>query len=377
MPSTTSSTSAERAELPAIEVKTASNIYQAVVGPGAIEVMPQYLDASVPQARIRVIADATVWESLGTPIEEGLRESGRDVAVLTMDGREEKKSINSAATLFDWLIRAGTDRGDVVVGVGGGVMGDLVGFVAATYLRGVRLVHVPTSLLAMVDSSIGGKVAVNHPLGKNLIGAFHQPILVVADTRALRTLPDRERANGWSEVIKIAMIRDGELFQTLSDRADEITSLRNERLVGDAIRRAVQLKGEVVGEDEREDGLRVILNYGHTIGHAIEAATAYGTYLHGEAVAIGMRGAASIAAARGVLPAEAFAAQTSLIAKFGLPDRVEGVAAADLLGPLSRDKKARGKTIQWVFADGIGSVTTRRDVTPEEVAGALETVGCR
>jgi 3-dehydroquinate synthase len=174
----------------------------------------------------------------------------------------------------------------------------------------------------------------------------------------------------------MAMIRDSELFSTLEGHAEQLLRFEEPVLLGNVIRRAIELKGEVVGADERESGLRIILNYGHTIGHALEAATGYRHLLHGEAVAIGMRGAGFIARQRGILPASAFEAQQALLGRFGLADRVSGIAAADLLGPLSRDKKARGSTIQWVFADGIGSVTTARDVTPDELAAALQEIGC-
>jgi 3-dehydroquinate synthase len=305
-----------------------------------------------------------------------LRELGRDVQVLATDGGEERKTLAGVEAMYDWLIEAGTDRGDFVVAVGGGVIGDMAGFVAATFLRGIPVVQVPTTLLAQVDSSIGGKTGVDHRLGKNLIGAFHQPSLVVADTRLLESLPTREYRSGWSEIIKMAMIRDAELFRTIQANADALVNFEQPVLLGDVIRRSIDLKGQVVGADERESGLRIILNYGHTIGHALEAATGYRHLLHGEAVAIGMRGAGFIARERGTLPAADFDAQQELLGRFGLPNRADGIAADDLLGPLSRDKKARGSTIQWVFADGVGSVTTARDVTAEEVAAALRELGC-
>jgi len=243
-------------------------------------------------------------------------------------------------------------------------------------MRGIPVVQVPTTLLAQVDSSIGGKAGVNHKLGKNLIGAFHQPSLVVADTRVLRTLPEREYRAGWAEIIKMAMILDAELFERLEARAEALLAFENQAVLAHAIRRSIELKGGVVGSDERESGQRVVLNYGHTIGHALEAATGYGRLLHGEAVAIGMGGAGSIANRRGLLSDDAFARQSRLLERFGLPRRAPDVRAADLLGPLSRDKKARGKTLQWVLADGIGSVTTARDVTADEVTAALSYVGC-
>ena len=215
--------------------------------------------------------------------------------MLTTDGGEERKNLRGVEAMYDWLIEVGTDRGDFIVAVGGGVIGDMAGFVAATFLRGVPVVQVPTTLLAQVDSSIGGKTGVDHRLGKNLIGAFHQPSLVVADTRMLETLPEREYRSGWSEIVKMAMIRDAELFRTLEANAEALIRFEQPVLLGDVIRRSIELKGQVVGADERESGLRIILNYGHTIGHALEAATGYRHLLHGEAVAIGMKGAGFIA----------------------------------------------------------------------------------
>jgi 3-dehydroquinate synthase len=312
----------------------------------------------------------------GARVAEQLQHAGLDVAAKTVQAGEEQKSLSQAGELYDWLLEVGIRRDDYLIALGGGVVGDLVGFVAATILRGVRFVQIPTTLLAMVDSSVGGKVAVNHRLGKNMIGAFHQPALVVADTAHLDTLPRRELRAGWAEVVKIAMIMDAPLFHDLEEHAEPLAELADPIAVTRAVSRAIELKAEVVGEDEREDGRRVILNYGHTIGHAIEAATDYGTYLHGEAVAIGMRGAGWMASRRGLLADAAYEAQTRLLQRMGLPQSVRGVRAASLFAPLSRDKKARGSSLQWIFADAVGSVTSRRDVTADELAGALAEIGC-
>ncbi len=360
----------------AVQIRAGAATYEALVGPGAAaEIGPAIARAGL-KGRPRVIADRVIWERYGSIIESSLQTLGRDVKVLATDAGEERKTLASVETMYDWLLEAGTDRGDFLVAVGGGVIGDMVGFVAATFLRGIPVVQVPTTLLAQVDSSIGGKTGVDHRLGKNLIGAFHQPSLVVADTRLLESLPTRDYVSGWSEIVKMAMIRDANLFRTLETHAEALLRFEEPVLLGDVIRRAIELKGEVVGADERESGLRIILNYGHTIGHALEAATGYRHLLHGEAVAIGMRGAGFIARERGTLSAADFAAQQALLGRFGLPNRADGIAADDLLGPLSRDKKARGSTIQWVLATGIGSVTTARDVSAEEVQSALREIGC-
>jgi 3-dehydroquinate synthase len=359
-----------------VQITAGPSTYEALVGPGASTEIGPAVERAGLRGRPRVIADRRIWQQFGDRIEASLVALGRDVQVLTTDGGEEHKTLRGVEAMYDWLIEVGTDRGDFVVAVGGGVVGDMVGFVAATFLRGIPVVQVPTTLLAQVDSSIGGKTGVDHRLGKNLIGAFHQPSLVVADTRLLETLPEREYRSGWSEIVKMAMIRDATLFRTLEAHAEALLRFEDPVLLGDVIRRAIDLKGQVVGADERESGLRIILNYGHTIGHALEAATDYRRLLHGEAVAIGMRGAGHIARERGMLAAADFDAQQALLGRFGLPDRADGVVADALLGPLSRDKKARGSTIQWVLASGIGSVTTARDVSPEELSAALREIGC-
>jgi 3-dehydroquinate synthase len=364
------------ADARAVKIKAGASTYEALVGPGVCAEIGAAISRAGLKGRPRVIADRTIWEHVGDTIEGSLNDLGRDVKVLATDGGEEKKTLASVEAMYDWLIDAGTDRGDFVVAVGGGVIGDMAGFVAATFLRGMPVVQVPTTLLAQVDSSIGGKTGVDHRLGKNLIGAFHQPSLVVADTRLLETLPQRDYRAGWAEIVKMAMIADASLFRTLEARAEALLQFEDPELLGDVIRRSIELKGQVVGADERESGLRVILNYGHTIGHALEAATGYRHLLHGEAVSIGMRGAGFIARERGTLAAGDFDAQQALLGRFGLPNRADGIAADDLLAPLSRDKKARGSTIQWVLANGIGSVTTARDVSADEVLAALREIGC-
>ena len=359
-----------------VDVRAGISRYQAWVGPGLLTSLPSLLDRAGLAGRPRIVADRNVWSTYGEAVEAALRAVDRDVGVALVPSGEERKSLSDAERLWDWLIEVGTDRSDSVVAVGGGVVGDLAGFVAATFLRGLPLVHVPTTLLAQVDSSIGGKVAINHRLGKNLIGAFHQPTLVVTDTSLLRSLPPREYRAGWAEIVKIAVLSDPQLFHTLQERWATLLHFEDEQLLGRVIRRAVELKAAVVGEDERESGRRVVLNYGHTVGHAIEAATGYRQYLHGEAVAIGMAAAGVLANRRGIFASEDLAAQADLLARFGLPNRVDGVSRTSLLDPLARDKKARGKTIEWVLPTGIGGVTTARDVRPDELEAALLAVGC-
>jgi 3-dehydroquinate synthase len=239
---------------------------------------------------------------------------------------------------------------------------DLAGFVAATFVRGLPLVHVPTSLLAMVDAAVGGKVAVDHPQAKNLIGAFYQPRLVLADVSVLQTLPPRELTSGWAEVIKHALILDEDLLRLLE--TDAAAACRLDPTVAErVIARSVALKAAVVSEDEREEtGRRMVLNYGHTIGHGLEAAAGYAGLLHGEAVAVGMSGAARIAVRLGILAPEVAERQDALLARFGLPLRAPGVDARMALAAMALDKKAEGGALRWVLLEDIGRTVIRRDV---------------
>lgn len=352
-----------------LTIRAGAASYQVLVGRGVIAWLPNLLEELHLRGRLRVIVDERVIALHGRGLSQKLANGARDIALLEISGRERDKNLQTVSRIYDWLVSVGTDRSDVIVAVGGGVVGDMVGFVAATFLRGLRLIHVPTTLLAMVDSSIGGKTGIDHPAGKNLIGAFHQPTLVLADLDFLRTLPRRELAAGWAEVIKMGVIRSADLFESLELSADAMLELGPE--APGAIGHAIRLKGEVVAADEREADLRMILNYGHTIGHALEAATGYERFLHGEAVAIGMEGAAMIAQRMGILPPEARERQAALLERFGLPTRCPGVAPTELWAPLRRDKKAVGARLRWILPTTIGSVRIVDNVPEELVESVL------
>lgn len=360
-------------DLASFEVRAASRTYPVVVGYGALAELPAQLAAAGVNGRLWLVADTAVFPRYGAPLVAALQAAGRAVEVYTLDAGEESKSLAQAAALYDWLLAGRVERGDAVLALGGGVVGDLTGYVAATILRGIAFVPLPTTLLAQVDASIGGKVAVNHPRGKNLIGAFHQPRLVVADTATLATLPARERAAGWAEVIKTGVILDDALFALLEREAEALQALAPEPTTG-AIRRAMALKAEVVGADERESGLRAILNYGHTIGHAIEAATQYGRYLHGEAVAIGMVGAAQIAVALEMLDPAVARRQDVLIARFDLPTRAPGLDRDAVRAAMQLDKKAQAGQLAWILPLRLGEAVIRRGVPAEVVEQALDRV---
>ncbi len=355
------------------EVQTASRRYPVVVGAGVLARLPDELAAVGLRGRLWLIADEAVYARYGASIETTLRAAGHEVQSRTLPPGEASKTLGQAEALYDWLLAGRVERRDAILAVGGGVVGDLAGFVAATILRGIAFVQVPTTLLAQVDASIGGKVAVDHPRGKNLIGAFHQPSLVLADTATLATLPPRELAAGWAEVIKTGVILDGALFEALERDAEALLALAPGPTEA-AICRCMELKAQVVGEDEREGDRRAILNYGHTVGHGIEAATGYGRYLHGEAVAIGLGAAAHIAVGMGLLGPEIAARQTALVARFGLPTRASGVDRAALRAAMERDKKAQAGRLAWVLPTRLGAAEVRRDVPDALVDSALDAV---
>ena len=292
--------------------------------------------------------------------------------VATIPPGEEQKALATAAELYDCLADLDADRKTLVVAVGGGVIGDLAGFVAATYARGLPLLMVPTTLLAMVDSSVGGKVGVNHPKGKNLIGAFHQPIGVWIDIAALATLPDREYRSGLAEVVKYGVILDAELFAFLEANAEPIVR-READVIRHIIARCCRLKADIVEKDEREEtGLRMVLNYGHTFAHAFEAVSGYGTWLHGEAVAVGMICASRLAEQRGLIAHTLTERQQALLQRFGLPTVLKAGPIAEWLAAMRRDKKALAGRLRFILPRRLGEVELFEDIEESEVRRILE-----
>jgi 3-dehydroquinate synthase len=297
----------------------------------------------------------------------------RAVTVILPPG-EREKSLSMASYLYDVLAEAEADRKTAIVAVGGGVIGDLAGFVAATYARGLPLLMVPTSLLAMVDSSVGGKVGVNHPRAKNLIGAFHQPVGVWIDPAVLSTLPDREYRSGLAEVVKYGVILDPELFIFLENHLEEPLS-RDPAALRHVIARSCRLKADVVEKDEREEtGLRVVLNYGHTFAHAFETVAGYGTLLHGEAVAIGMVCASRLAEARGLIEHATTERQRELLDEFGLPTKPPPCPVDELLAAMRKDKKALGGKMRFVLPRRLGTVDLFDDVPEAAVRQVLQSL---
>ena len=322
------------------------------------------------QGRAYIVSDDQVFPLYGDRVKEVLGEAGFTVGSMVVPNGERSKSFEAAVSLYDLLVEHRAERSDCIVALGGGVVGDLAGFVASTFLRGLPLVQVPTSLVGMVDAAIGGKVAVNHPEGKNLIGTFYQPRLVLADIQTLTTLPRRELLSGWAEVIKHAMIRDPRLLELLEERPQELLDLK-EDITADVVALSAAIKAKIVSEDEKERGVRIILNYGHTVAHGLEAATGYERFLHGEAVAIGMVGAAMISQHLGLLPQAVVQRQGELLRRFDLPTGCSGVDIGKVLQAMELDKKVRGERVRWVLLTDIGQPVIRDDVPNEVVESVI------
>lgn len=319
--------------------------------------------------RALVVSDSNVDPLYGDKCEKAFRAQGFETCRAAVPAGEASKSRKCAAELQDKALELGLDRDSVIIALGGGMVGDLAGFVAATLFRGVRLVQIPTSLLAMVDSSVGGKTGINLPQGKNLVGAFHQPIEVVADLSTLKTLPEREYISGLAEVVKYGVIWDAELFTQMEENSQKVLD-RNFDMLEGVITRCCEIKAEVVAMDERESGVRAILNFGHTLGHALENVLGYGKSLHGEAVAVGMVYAAQVSTARKGFSAEDCERLTDLLRRLGLPvgfaDLDAKLSWGELREAMAVDKKARGEVLRFVLAERLGSVAFGCEV-PEKV----------
>jgi 3-dehydroquinate synthase len=354
-----------------IMVATASESYPILIGWDLLPQIGRRMRNLGLYGSVYVISDDRVFPLYGAQVLNSLSEAGFATKHLTVPQGEESKRLEVAAGIYDWLVSHRAERLDVIVALGGGMVGDLAGFVAATFLRGMPLVHIPTTLMAMVDSSIGGKVAVNHPRAKNLIGAFYQPRLVLSDVHTLNTLPRRELISGWAEVVKHALIMNPELLELLEAHCNELLHLEPELTV-EAIKRSAAIKAEVVSADERERGRRTILNYGHTIAHALEAATGYERLLHGEAVAIGMMGAAMLSQRLGLLSQRLVERQWALLEGFGLPTTCPSVDTRDIIQAMELDKKVRVGMVHWVLLKGVGEVVIRDDVPQEIVLSVLQ-----
>jgi 3-dehydroquinate synthase len=324
----------------------------------------------LPKKKAAIITNVTVAPLYLAPLQRALEARGIEVVPITLPDGEQHKNWETLNGIFDALLEHRCERGTTLIALGGGVVGDLAGFAAAAFLRGVPFIQVPTTLLAQVDSAVGGKTAINHPLGKNMIGAFYQPRAVIADTDTLATLPPREFAAGLAEVIKYGLIRDPALFEWLEKNVARLGKREAEPLVH-AIERSCAIKAEIVAQDEREDGVRALLNLGHTFGHAIEAGTGYGTWLHGEAVGAGMALAARLSQRLGLIGQEEVRRVDAILKAAGLPARAPDLGLARYLELMGHDKKVEGGRIRFVLLKRIGDAFVSAEVPRAALADVL------
>jgi len=356
-----------------ITVNASSGPYTVHVERGALGQAGVLLDGlQEPASRLFLLSSPRVWRHWGKALAAGLKGAAQARAILFNDA-EAGKNLRTVEQIARTLAQSGADRKSVIVAAGGGVVGDVAGFVAASYARGIRVVHVPTTLVAQVDSAIGGKTGVNLPEGKNLVGAFHQPSLVIVDPQLLRTLPPREFRSGLYEVIKYGIIGDEKLFATLEQG---MVSLVNQEAgaLEHVIQRCVEAKARIVSEDEREAGLRMILNFGHTTAHALESTTRYRRFLHGEAVGWGMIAAIRLSVAMKLVEPEAAKRMEALIGAAGKLPRLPAVSRARFLEAMRTDKKAEHGRIRFVLTEGVGRTRMASDVPEDLVAQALSSL---
>jgi 3-dehydroquinate synthase len=360
--------------MPSIKVNLPESSYSIAIAPGSLSEIGQAIAELKIGKKVLVVSNPEIFNFYGEIVINSLQNSGFETCTHIIPAGEQFKTLESIAKIYDTALENYLERSSTMLALGGGVIGDMTGFAAATWLRGINFVQVPTSLLAMVDASIGGKTGVNHPQGKNLIGAFYQPKLVYIDPLVLKTLPEREFRAGMAEVIKYGVIWDAELF-TLLEKAEKLDCLLNisDDLLETIIIRSCQAKVDVVSQDEKEAGLRAILNYGHTIGHAVESLTAYTTVNHGEAVAIGMVAAGKIANKLQMWIAEEAERQNILIEKAGLPLEVPvNLKIEDIIEALKSDKKVKSGRVRFILPTKIGAAEISDCVSADAIAAIMQ-----
>jgi 3-dehydroquinate synthase len=358
-----------------INLRIGHNQTQTIVEWGGLPYLGRILRELEFSERIFVITDSQVGGLYTQSIQSLLTETGFQPHIFTLPTGEANKSFQYFQHIIDWLVEHRAERKEAIIALGGGVVGDMAGFIASCYLRGVPFVQVPTTLLAQVDSAIGGKTGFNHTLGKNLIGSYYHPKLIYVDPAFILTLPERVYSEGWVEIAKYAMVLDGKLFDLLEENLTALED-RDPALLTSVVSRAIRMKAEVVQDDELDFGRRHILNYGHTFGHALEATTRYNVWLHGEAIAIGMEVAARVAVASGTLSQEAAERQTKLLQALHLPIRCPGTNIEALLDAMQRDKKVRAGRMHWILPTHIGHAGVYSDIPHTLVHEAVLAVCC-
>ncbi len=354
-------------------VNTPETIYPICVGWGILDTISEKINSMTNNSVVYLVTDSGA-NKYARRVQAELESARIRTHLFVMESGEKHKTLNTVSMIYDWLAELKAERSHIVMAIGGGVVGDLAGFVAATYLRGVKFIQVPTTLLAIMDSSIGGKTGVDLDRGKNLVGAFYQPEFVLSDVEALTTLPQRQLISGWAEALKHGLIKDEGLIDEFEKNVKNVLNLDKE-ITTELIKRSLNIKAKVVSSDEHELlGTRIMLNYGHTIGHAIETAGKYEKLLHGEAVSIGMMAAGYISNALGILTSSQFERQKGLLEMYGLPIKVEGINLTDVKNAMLLDKKTLDGSIRWVLLDEIGHSIVKNDVPEKLISEALGSV---
>ena len=354
-----------------LKIDLGARSYDIILGSGLLDRVGELLSQVLQTSRIILVTHPSLFRLYGDKVLAGLKKQGWATDIIEVPEGEKSKSLQQVDIIYDRLLDFNCDRKSVLIALGGGVIGDLTGFVAATYQRGIPFVQVPTTLLSQVDSSVGGKTAVNHPKGKNMIGAFYQPRMVIADLDTLQTLPQNEFRAGLAEVIKYGVISDANLFDYLEKNADKILQLDHECLAY-IIKTSCSIKAEVVEKDERESHYRMILNFGHTLGHTIEALTGYSQFIHGEAVAIGMVQAAKLSQQLEKCQDEVPKRLRKLINKCGLPSQWPDLDSQAVIECLYHDKKTMNHKIKFILVKELGSVEIVEDMPEADILKMLQ-----
>lgn len=355
-----------------IKVELGERSYDICIGYNILKKIGKILKPFNFSPKIAVVSNPTVFALYGKEVCKSIRRSGFDILEVLIPDGEKHKNFNSLKRIFDELLNYRLDRSSALIALGGGVIGDITGFAASTYMRGISYIQIPTTLLSQVDSSVGGKTGINHELGKNMIGTFWQPKLVWIDVDTLKTLPKRESVAGIAEIIKYGVIYDRNLFDFLEQRRNEILKLNREALKY-IIKRSCEIKAEIVSKDERESGLRSILNYGHTIGHAIETVTGYKRFLHGEAVAIGMYIEARLAQMLNLIDNSEVLRIKSLIDSYGLPSEIPPfIKIEEIFLSMQLDKKAIAGELKFILPETIGRVVIYKGITDKKIKKLIQ-----
>jgi 3-dehydroquinate synthase len=356
-----------------ITVELGERAYPIHIGPDALDHLPAALEATSAKGQIGIVTDSNVGPLYAKTVTSRLAALGRTTVTHTFPAGEANKRLARVEEICGTFLDAGLDRSSAIIALGGGVVGDIAGFAAACFMRGIPFIQIPTTIVAQVDSSVGGKTGVNHPLGKNTIGAFHQPHAVLIDMTMLKSLPIRELRAGLSEAIKHGIIADADLFAFMEESADAILAMDLDALETPVVR-SCEIKAAIVAEDEKEHGKRANLNYGHTFGHAIEAVTEYKQFLHGEAIALGMCAAGVLSRDLGLVDDAFVTRQRACFGRYGLPVTWADLPVEETFAAMAKDKKVRAGTLKFIVATELGNVVQRTDVEPDAVRKALQAI---